>query len=229
MSSAEYPFSHSNSIPEHAAGSVPITLSAQEVASLVSMPALLAHLGIVVNERTRRSQCILCGARNSTTFSWREDGRWHCFRCGAGGDKIALVRGVLKCGFREAMQVLSELGGVADPDDVERRGPNLQENRRRLQLDAEIEHFECWRQTHIRRLTSIYRSLSSRAALAHRILLRYPDEELAWRALARFYHSEAQLSRSLDFLTFAKAGVWLDGDSRPPEVFGHWRQRYGAA
>ena len=65
-----------------------------------------------MNDRTRRGACPLHGGKNPTAFAWREDGRWHCFSCGAGGDRIALVRGVRRCSFPEAVKFLSELSGV---------------------------------------------------------------------------------------------------------------------
>src|SRR5712691_2912375 len=85
---------------------------AREIAVLVPTAQLLAALGFDVNERTRRCACILHGGANPTAFSWREDGRWHCFSCGRGGDRIALVRAVCGCSFREAVTFLAQLAGV---------------------------------------------------------------------------------------------------------------------
>jgi hypothetical protein len=84
----------------------------REVTALVPMPRLLEALGIPVNERTRRCRCILHGGTNPSAFSWCEDGIWHCHACGAGGDRIALVRAVRKCSFYKAMEFLSEIAGV---------------------------------------------------------------------------------------------------------------------
>lgn len=88
------------------------TSDTSEIARLVPMPRLLAEAGFPVNDRTRRGACPLHGGKNPTAFAWREDGRWHCFSCGAGGDRIALVRGVRRCSFPEAVKFLSELSGV---------------------------------------------------------------------------------------------------------------------
>ncbi|HEY4739910.1 MAG TPA: CHC2 zinc finger domain-containing protein [Candidatus Acidoferrales bacterium] len=85
---------------------------ANEVAAHVPMVEMLRVLGFQVNERTRRGACILHGGSNPTAFSWQEDGRWHCFSCGAGGDRIALVRTVRQCGFRESVQFLADLAGI---------------------------------------------------------------------------------------------------------------------
>ena len=79
----------------------------RQIAALVAMPRLLAELGFAVNERTRRAPCLLHSGSNPTAFAWREDGRWHCFSCGEGGDRIALVRAARRCSFREAVEFLS--------------------------------------------------------------------------------------------------------------------------
>jgi hypothetical protein len=85
---------------------------ARKVAALVPPPLLLSALGFQVSERTRRCACILHGGSNRTAFSWHGDGRWHCFSCGAGGDRIALVMQVRKCSFREAIEFMATLAGV---------------------------------------------------------------------------------------------------------------------
>jgi len=76
------------------------------------MPHLLGALGFTVNEHSRRAPCLLHGGRNPTAFSWREDGLWHCFSCDKGGDKIALIRAVHRCSFRDAVNFLAALGGA---------------------------------------------------------------------------------------------------------------------
>jgi phage/plasmid primase-like uncharacterized protein len=88
------------------------TISPREIAALVPMGHLLKALGFAVNQRARRGPCLLHSGSNPTAFAWREDGRWHCFSCGAGGDKIALVRAVHKCSFREAVTLLAAMAGV---------------------------------------------------------------------------------------------------------------------
>jgi hypothetical protein len=86
--------------------------NARDLDVLVPMTQLLGALGFQVNECTRRAACVLHRGSNPTSFSWQEDGRWHCFACGAGGDRIALIRIVRSCSFREAMSFLALLAGV---------------------------------------------------------------------------------------------------------------------
>ena len=73
---------------------------------------LLSMLGFEVNEKTRRCACILHGGSNRTAFSWTEVGLWKCHSCGAGGDRIALVKAVRRCSFRGAVEFLAALAGV---------------------------------------------------------------------------------------------------------------------
>jgi hypothetical protein len=85
---------------------------AREIAGLVPVPRLLEALGFAFNERTHRCVCVLHRGSNPTAFSWREDGLWYCHSCGAGGDKIALMRAVRQCGYRDAVRFLAALAGV---------------------------------------------------------------------------------------------------------------------
>jgi hypothetical protein len=84
----------------------------REIARLVPVPRLLEALGFAFKERTHRCACVLHRGSNPTAFSWREDGLWYCHSCRAGGDKIALIRAVRQCGFREAVRFLAALAGV---------------------------------------------------------------------------------------------------------------------
>jgi len=88
-------------------------IEAHEVAVLVPMLLLLEVLDFEVNERTRRCACILHCGSNPSAFAWRADGHWRCFSCGAGGDRIDLVRAAKQCSFREAVYFLAALVGVS--------------------------------------------------------------------------------------------------------------------
>jgi hypothetical protein len=108
---------------------------AREISALVAMPDLLAGLGFGVNERTRRASCVLHSGSNPTAFSWRENGRWHCFSCGAGGDRIALVRAAKRCSFREAVEFLAGLAGVQFHSRPVSRRDAARTRRRRTQAE----------------------------------------------------------------------------------------------
>ena len=101
-------------------------LLAADIADMVPMPELLRELGFTPNERTRRGPCRLHGGSNPTAFAWEEDGRWHCFNCGKGGDKFTLVEEVRSCNFPEALKFLAALAGVEitegapPPEEIEK-------------------------------------------------------------------------------------------------------------
>jgi len=103
---------------------------AREVAALVQMPRLLESLGFRVDARSHRAVCILHGGSNRSAFSWRDDGVWHCFSCGRGGDRIALVREARGCGFREAVEFLAQLAGVTSLPHCVSRGEVARARRR---------------------------------------------------------------------------------------------------
>jgi len=54
------------------------------------------------------------------------------------------------------------------------------------------------------------------------IALTPAEQELAWDALARFYHAEAELNAAFDLLMCSKAGAWLEDDARIEELFVMW-------
>ena len=84
----------------------------REIFERVAMSCLLDMLGIKVNERTRRGPCPIHGGSNPTAFSWTDTGLWKCHSCGAGGDRIALIRAIRHCGFHRAMEFLAAIAGV---------------------------------------------------------------------------------------------------------------------
>ena len=163
-------------------------MNAREIAALVPMARLLDVLGFEVNERTGRSRCLLHDGANATAFSWREDGRWHCFACGAGGDRIALVRGVRKCSFPDAARFLAKIAGVeyVVPRPSRLKIGAAQEKRERVTAAA-------WRvRDEVVRLRSYYRDGLHRAErLWQRLgaeLFRSQGEaerEAVWECMAR--------------------------------------------
>jgi hypothetical protein len=101
----------------------------RDLAGHAPMPQLLDSLGFTVNIRTRRCCCILHGGNNPTAFSWTEQGLWKCHSCGAGGNKVALVRAARKCSYLEAIQFIAQLIRV----EVDWRGTSGVKPRQRVQ------------------------------------------------------------------------------------------------
>jgi hypothetical protein len=162
------------------------------ITGLVPMHVLLVTLGFVPGERTRRTCCILCEARNPSTFSWCEAGRWHCFRCHAGGDRIDLVKAVKHCSFVEAVDFLAALAGVefrprrVSSPQIERARleRKCSQNAARVLVEAERRALREARKN-LRDLLDLRRHASARLkAIAHGAEPRWPGEiELAWQAL----------------------------------------------
>jgi CHC2 zinc finger len=107
------------------------THSPRDIAVLVSMSQLLHALGFEANERTRRCACILHGGSNRSAFSWTETGLWKCHSCGAGGDRIALVRAVRGCTFAEAVGFLAKLADIEVEQSKSSRADNERMQRER--------------------------------------------------------------------------------------------------
>jgi len=185
---------------------------AREIARLVPMPELLLTLGFAMNERTRRCACVLHGGSNRSAFSWREDGRWHCFSCDAGGDKIALVRAVKQCGFRESVQFLAALAGTEylahqiSHDEIER----VQLERDALRSDTKallaIED-KAWREAReaVLQLEGIQRGAEQRLdAIQRGAPERWRGElETAWAALAEVHFQMPRAAAAYNVISFA--------------------------
>lgn len=186
--------------------------SPREIAGLVEMPVLLHELGFGANERTRRAPCILHTGSNSTAFSWRDDGRWHCFSCERSGDKIALVRAVKSCSFREAVEFLASLAGVEySPSRLSAR-----ESQRAMVTRAKTDHaaraladaeFSAWREArdNLHRLLALRRNAAARLlAIAGGAPLRFPGEvQVAWEVLKTVADGIARADTAYCLVSFA--------------------------
>jgi len=158
------------------------------ISGAVEMPRLLEALGIEANLRTRRAPCVLHGGANPTAFAWTESGLWHCHSCGAGGDRIFLVRAVRKCNFRDAVEFLAQLAGVTYAPRVIPRGEIERIRRNRVRAEKVAWHIH----DEIVRLRCFYRDGLQRA---ERLQKRFGGELLrastqgardsAWDRLAR--------------------------------------------
>jgi hypothetical protein len=186
---------------------------AREIAALVPVPRLLEALGFAVNERTRRAPCPIHSGKNPTAFAWREDGRWHCFSCSAGGDRIALVRAVRQCGFSQAVQFLAALAGVEyKPGIVSREIIEQQKRiseREASEADALLRlEFAAWRtaQVVVLQLEAIRRNAGRRLDTIHRgAPERWPGEtEFAWEALAEVYRQMPRAAARYYVISFAQ-------------------------
>ncbi|MGH9771882.1 MAG: CHC2 zinc finger domain-containing protein [Candidatus Acidiferrales bacterium] len=187
---------------------------AREIAALVAMPRLLESLGFTVNERTHRNPCLITShmhsSSNASVFSWRDDGRWHCFSRSEGGDRIALVIAVTKTSFREAVEYLAALAGV----EYHRRRVSPREIARR-QKQRERAERAAWRiSDEVGRLRRYYTGGLHRAErLQARIgdgVLRADAEmarDAAWGRLARLAPVSTFFFASWNFVSDAKPNM----------------------
>jgi len=166
------------------------------------MPQLLGELGFQANSRTRRAPCLLHGGSNVTAFSWRDDGLWHCFSCGAGGDKIALVRAVRRCDFRAAVGFLAQLAGVEYQHDKLSRTDLYDERERRERAERAAwliyDRVAAIRSHSAQALRYCERS---RAQIGEQMKCSCDAVELesGWNALARLASEATFFLASLDF------------------------------
>lgn len=150
------------------------------------------------NVQRRRADCAYCrgSSRGTVSFTARVG---FCHRCGWRGNVVTLLRAL---GLRDL--------------------PRETEQHRKVR--AKVKEFEGWLNEMYREVAAEYRELGSKAALARRVLVHFPDCKPAWAALARFYNAEARLSAELDALTFEKASSWVEQLATPVELFEKWER-----
>jgi hypothetical protein len=184
--------------------------NARQVAALVPMSALLEVLGFSVNERTRRCACPLHGGSNPTAFTWTDAGLWKSHSCGAGGDRIALVRAMQQCGFSEAMTFLAALAGVQYRFQRASRGELERARLRRARAER-----AAWKLTdEIARLRIYYTDALHRAdllcwRLGQRLCLALSDavRETLWEVLAQLAPAQTFFLAAWHFIRNAAPDV----------------------
>jgi len=72
------------------------------------------------------------------------------------------------------------------------------------------DRFGEWERTIYLLLVRKWRSLTHRAELAKQVLLRFPDCEPAWWALADLYHSESTFGAAFEFLLYERLPQYVE-------------------
>ena len=170
----------------------------------LEMRSLLERAGFRIRTSTR-ADCGRCSGRSTGTVSYTAEVA-HCFRCEWRASIVSLARELGLLSANPAMQARLR-----------------EETRRRTRFNVQIQAFEGWRDAQIHRISNRILALSRAAVEAGELLRTDPANETAWESLSNYYHSEAQLSAAVDFLTFAKASDWLETDSTPLEIFENWK------
>ena len=194
-------------------------VAARDIAALAPTTQLLDTLGIQVNTRTRRAPCVLHKGSNPTAFSWTEDGRWHCFHCGRGGDKLTLVQEVRNCGFVDALRYLAAMAGIewAALNTPEMRRELAEAKRKAERVKAATKKLQRLRQDillaarkEVLGLHRLRRNAGARlAALRGGQQPRFLGEsELAWSALALVARQELRAAAAYTVLAFGSEGDW---------------------
>ena len=189
-------------------------VAAHDIAALAPTTQLLDTLGIQVNTRTRRAPCVLHKGSNPTAFSWTEDGRWHCFHCGRGGDKLNLVQEVRKCSFLDALRFLAAMAGIewAALNTPEMRRELAEAKRKAERVKATAEKLRTFERTllldarnEVLSLHRLRRNAGTRlAAIRSGAQPRFLGEsELAWSALGLVAGQELRAAARYNFLAFA--------------------------
>jgi DNA primase len=180
----------------------------------VSMPEVLRALSIVCNERTRRAPCVIHGGSNPSAFAWRDSGLWYCHSCRHGGDKIALVREVRQCSFRQAVEFLAALAGIEYRHGLVSRKTLERQRRHRERETAEADsllarEFVAWCEARdvVLQLEAIRRNAGERLQAMHRgEHERWAGEtDLAWEALAEVYRQMPRAAAAYNVISFAAA------------------------
>ena len=178
------------------------------------MPTLLRTLGFVVNERSHRCRCLLHDGKNPQAFCWRDEGLWHCFSCGRGGDKLALVQEIKGCNFKAALQFMAVLAGVKLADSTnfrEELARNRRELKRRQIEEASSKAIEKQAllagRTNVLELEGLRRNAGSRLIELENWNREHFDheEEFAWAALALVAEQMPRATAAYAVIAFANA------------------------
>lgn len=187
------------------------------------MVALLETLGVQqINTRTHKALCPL-HSEKTASFSWKENGLWHCFGCGAGGDQISLVKAIRKCDFREAVKLVAAVAGVPLGDNREMLAALRAE---KAKTEKEMCDMQRWLDRHIEprraRAAEILRQLrviragaseTLRAILSGQREEKFPGElELCWYALGFVLQRQPIAAAAYQILSFAPPAmlsVWV--------------------
>ena len=179
----------------------------KDLAGAIPMARILEHLGFTINEKRHRATCLLHGGSNPTSFAWREDGHWHCFSCGARGDRIDLIRAARQCTFREAVKFLAVLAGIRFSSVS-----SFRNKRGDLGPLERIEH-AAWRVADIAaQLRRYYRDNLLRAECLQK---QIGDEVMLARTVAQRERGWKHLERLADVSTCFLAGWSFINNAKP--------------
>ncbi len=155
--------------------------------------SIMQRAGVRPLGRRGRGECPFCDSR--TGFSFSDDlGLFHCFACGAKGDKVGFVMQLLECDFKAALRFFGlEPGKPPAPDPAV---VNRQKMREGLRL---------WVRRVGRPMRERYYQDEMVAHAMRKRLQRDPEDREAWDILATAMHGHAALEHKLDALIGTEA------------------------
>lgn len=132
----------------------------------------------------------------------------HCFRCQWKSGRTTLAK---------------QLGIISDQNTTpEERVAALRDARAERFARSLRRFFDAWRDRQERSRRDQYYLLGRAAAIASRVLVACPDDELCWDALATFYHAEASLSAEIELLCGAKVPQYAE-TTGAEQLVEEWR------
>jgi hypothetical protein len=175
-------------------------------AELPSISLILSHLDIPPGRRGR-TRCPIHKGDNAQVFSYDDSkGRWFCFRCGIGGDAIALVENALDLDFKGALCWIGLTPG---------QPPKLHPEAERRKLAK--AGLTAWAKKMGRELRDEFYLRSMIEFHGTRRLRSNPDDFIGWWLLSIAYNGVplCELERRLDLL--------IGKEEQQLEIFRQWR------
>jgi DNA primase len=152
---------------------------AEQIKDRVTVPEALSMYGIRVDGR-RRIPCPVHGGRNRN-FSYNERA-FYCFKCGARGDVIELVKSLFNIRFPDAIAMLGRDFGIRSVNKLDPRIREQAAIEARFRREAAQEYQRRWKE---------YLQLCKLHAVLFRQLYLHPDIE----GLSKYVN---ELDRKLD-------------------------------
>jgi hypothetical protein len=167
-----------------------------------TMSDLLERAGFRI--RGRRADCRRCEGGSRLTVSFN--------------DEVAFCH---RCAWKANIRMLArELGLLSNDPESQKRF--AAEQQARAERDRIMQAFEYWRKLEYTNAAEQHRDLFRDAGIGRKLLVQDPEDQVAWRVLADYYHAEASLTRQMDYLSCSKASPWLERDSTLADVYGAW-------
>jgi putative DNA primase/helicase len=83
----------------------------EQIKSKVTMEQVMAHIGVDTSKNP--SNCFMHASKGGQCLGWNNV-TWNCFHCNEKGNIFTAIQKWKHCTFKEALEVLAELGGMSD-------------------------------------------------------------------------------------------------------------------